>query len=199
MQHEFWPGAGPTSEDMMMCEPSRPTTALTGKSTSSRAGSRARTSAMPERVQDSLGNAPDSGLNSLEWFARFDPDSSSWRTSQLSLLGGLMPFSGRWPRSGTMRNGSAFRRRPLVSSTTATACSFAPTARAQYRACSTARVQSGRHNFNLEDWLAVKLLAHGQPIASQVNPAWLRWWMGFPNGWGEGVSAVDSETLSCPR
>ena len=130
MQHEFWPGAGPTSDDTMTCGPSRPTTALTGKSTSSRAGSRARTSAMPERVQDSLGNAPDSGLNSLEWFARFDLDSCLWRTSQLSLLGGLMPFSGRWPRSGMTRNGRAFRLPPLVPRISGTVCSYWPTVNA---------------------------------------------------------------------
>lgn len=85
---------------------------------------------MRGKVQDSPGNAPDSGLSSREWFARFDLDSSSWRTSQLSLLGGLMPFSGRWPRSGTMRNGRAFRLPPLVPRISGTGYSFWPTVNA---------------------------------------------------------------------
>ena len=152
MQHEFWPGTGPTSEDGETSRPFYPTPrasdaerggrgellhvakgapsprgSLNGESTSSRAGSRARTSATRARVQDSPGNAPDSGLSSREWFARFDLDSCLWRTSQLSLLGGLMPFSGRWPRSGTMRNGRAFRLPPLVPRISGTAFSYWPT------------------------------------------------------------------------
>ncbi len=48
-----------------------------------------------------------SSSSSCELPARWDPDTSSWRTCQPSLLGEWEMFSGRWPRSGMMRNGIA--------------------------------------------------------------------------------------------
>ena len=38
-------------------------------------------------------------------FASYDPESSSWRTFQRSILGGWVPYSGRWPLSGMLRGG----------------------------------------------------------------------------------------------
>jgi hypothetical protein len=38
-------------------------------------------------------------------FTKYDPDSSSWKTHQCSLLGGLDEFSETWPRWGLMRGG----------------------------------------------------------------------------------------------
>ena len=152
MQREFWPNTGPTSDDGKTSRPFYPTPrasdaerggrgellhvakgapsprgSLNGESTLSRAGSRARTSATPGGVQVSPENAPDFGSSSREWFARFDPDSCSWRTSQLSLLGGLMPYSGRWPRSGMTRNGRVYRLPPLVPRISGTGCLLWPT------------------------------------------------------------------------
>ena len=51
-------------------------------------------------------------MNSCEWFAKYDPATSSWKTCQLSLLPGvdLTPFLERWPRQGLMLSGRAFRR-----------------------------------------------------------------------------------------
>lgn len=71
---------------------------------------RAKTSHMQGKAPASMANAQDSGSSSLESFARWDPASLSWRTSQRCLLAGLTPFSERWPRSGTMRSGAAFVR-----------------------------------------------------------------------------------------
>ena len=45
-----------------------------------------------------------------ESFARLDPDTSSWKTSQLSLFGGSIEFSDRWPSSGSMRSGRCYRQ-----------------------------------------------------------------------------------------
>jgi hypothetical protein len=72
---------------------------------SSLAAFRARTSALPERGQGSPASDQGSGVNLLGSFARFDPATSSWKTYQLSLLGGLEPFSETWPRWGLMRDG----------------------------------------------------------------------------------------------
>jgi hypothetical protein len=72
---------------------------------SSLAASRAKTSALPERERGSPASDQGSGVNLLGSFARFDPATSSWKTPQLSLLGGSEPFSETWPRWGLMRDG----------------------------------------------------------------------------------------------
>jgi hypothetical protein len=83
-------------------------------STSSVAGSPARTSAAPAARLDSTESSPVFGSRWLDSFASFDRDTSSWRTSQTCLLGGLEPFSAIWPRAGMTRSGIAFRLRPLA-------------------------------------------------------------------------------------
>jgi len=65
----------------------------------------AKTLAMPDEVPDSKESEADYSSRPLESFARWHQDSLCWRTSQLSLLGGWMPFSGRWPRSGIVLSG----------------------------------------------------------------------------------------------
>jgi len=73
---------------------------------------------------------PVYGGNFIESLASYDPDTSSWRTFQHSLLGGLTLFSGAWPRSGTMQAGTVYRRQPLAPLTGGTECSLWPTPRA---------------------------------------------------------------------
>src|SRR5215472_14947160 len=66
-----------------------------------------------------------SGPSSLDCFAFYDPDSRCWRTSQGSLLEEAWPkFSETWPRSGSMRNGTAYRRQPSVPRLSAIASSL---------------------------------------------------------------------------
>ena len=58
--------------------------------------------------------------NSCESFAWFSQDSSSWKTSQRSLLTDWTPFLGSWPRQGLMRNGHVFQQvlwEPAISAT----------------------------------------------------------------------------------
>jgi hypothetical protein len=81
---------------------------------SSAAASPARTSASQEKALASPEQGPVFGTSSLGSLAKYDPDTSLWRTSQLSLLEGSTPFSGRFPRSGMTRNGTLFQLVPLV-------------------------------------------------------------------------------------
>lgn len=68
----------------------------------------AKTCPSQERARGSRASAPASGSNTNESFARWDRDSSSWKTSPRSGQEDSTLFSERWPRSGTMRNGKAF-------------------------------------------------------------------------------------------
>lgn len=74
----------------------------------------ARTLAQPERVSALTVNARDYGANTPDLLASFDRTTSSWKMLTTSLFEGLDVFSETWPRSGMMRNGTAFRLRPLV-------------------------------------------------------------------------------------
>ncbi len=91
----------------------------------------ARTYPAPDAKQASTASAPGSGVSSPELLARFDPGTRSWRTSQCSWLeteaGGLAEFSESWPRSGLMRNGTAYRLPPLVPLTKGIASGLLPT------------------------------------------------------------------------
>ncbi len=80
--------------------------------TSSAEASLVRTSAL-RRVnnkQESTESVPVYGENTPDSFAKFDPDGSSWRTSQTSLFSECIEYSGTWPQAGMMRNGVVFQR-----------------------------------------------------------------------------------------
>ena len=110
------PSTGPTCLATVTCEPSRPATEI-GPSISSAAASPARTSALQEKELDSQERGPVFGTSSLGSLAKYDPDTSSWRTSQRCLLGEWEPFSATFPRSGMTRSGTLFQLQPLVRRT----------------------------------------------------------------------------------
>lgn len=99
-------------------------------STSSAEGSPASPPAPPVG-----GKAPQtiagSGPSSPVWLASYDPDTSSWRTSQVSLLSTedeRFPRSWeRWPTSGMTRHGEAFELPTLAPPTDASVSSSLPT------------------------------------------------------------------------
>lgn len=74
------------------------------------AGFPARTSVAPAREQESTARKAGCGASTREYLAKYDPVSRSWKTAQCLLLGGLEPFSGTWPRWGSMRNGVCYQR-----------------------------------------------------------------------------------------
>ena len=71
----------------------------------------ARTSALQEKERESTANDPDFIGRCAESLAKYDLNSRSWKTHQLSLLGGLSEFSGAWPRWGMMLDGELYRQR----------------------------------------------------------------------------------------
>ncbi len=88
------PNTGPTSDAGMTCEPFRRLPPKIGPSMSFVEGSRVRTSVMQESGQALKASDQGSGLNTRGSFARYDRESSSWRTSQrcLDAMGGAEWF-----------------------------------------------------------------------------------------------------------
>lgn len=131
----------------------------------------ARTYPTPARGSVLTGPEVGSGGRCGALFANFDHDSQSWRTLQGCLIGGWSAFSGRWPRTGSMRNGQAFQHAPLVRHIHGTGCSFWPTPRASDRdncGGSNARQKAKRM---------------GTYIGRNQNPQVSEWLMGFPKDW----------------
>jgi hypothetical protein len=100
--------------------------------TSSAADSPVKTSPSPERVLVLQERGVDSGANTTDSLANYDPATSSWRTSQRCLVEGWAPYSETWPRSGMTRSGTAYRLPTLVPLTGETESGSRPTPSAQW-------------------------------------------------------------------
>ena len=94
------------------------------------AASPAKTSAQPEKAPESTESGAECGRTWRESFARWDRDSSSWRTPQCSLLEGLDVFSETWPQWGMMRGGGCSVQTMPVLRTSGTESGLWPTPRA---------------------------------------------------------------------
>jgi hypothetical protein len=69
------------------------------------AASPARTYLPLEKAQESTGQGLDYGPRWQGSVARWNPATSSWKTRQCSLFGGLESFWGTWPDWGMMQDG----------------------------------------------------------------------------------------------
>jgi hypothetical protein len=70
-----------------------------------RVGFHAKTSQQPEKAQGLTGSDQECGHTWRGWLAKYDPDSSLWRTAQCSFLEDLNVSLATLPRSGMTRNG----------------------------------------------------------------------------------------------
>ncbi len=192
----FSPATGLESRSTMTCEPSQQTGygATESPHSSSAEGSLARTSASPETAQDSKASAPDSGVNTLESLASYDPISRSWRTSQLSLFEGFSRFSETLPRSGTLLNGRIYQRAPWGRHMCDNDCSLWPTPTASMDGRGFGiplHERSGRYKKSTVSRVHGLVLKHGW----RIHPHFMEALMGFPIGW----SATDSSETPSPQ
>lgn len=85
------------------------------------AASRARTSAWQAKVPASTATAPECGGTWRGWLAKFDPDTSSWKTAQCSFIEDSTESLETLPRSGMTRDGLLWELPTLERPTSATA------------------------------------------------------------------------------
>jgi hypothetical protein len=177
---------------------------------SSAAASPARTSQRRGREPGLPASGRAYGQRCAELLARYDPATQSWRTSQLCLDGALAEFSETWPRSGMTRNGTAYQLPPLVHLTAATASGLWPTphgfskdgksngpsgnelGRAVNQAMWPTPVSRDKRTIkgaqHPSGWTGAKWLCEtvGEvegTTTGSLNPTWVEWLMGFPEGW----------------
>ena len=81
------------------------------------AGFPAKTSALPEPEPESTEREADSGARWPGSLAKYDRDTCSWKTAQLSLLGDSEECSVTWPRSGMTAGGQCWELPTLAPPT----------------------------------------------------------------------------------
>ncbi len=109
---------------------SRPSTASRGTALpmSSAGDSPAPTSPVPtKREKEPMANTPACGGKWHGSLAKWNPDTSSWKTPQTSLLADLDTFSETWPRWGIMLHGECSEVTMPDSFTTGKECGLLPT------------------------------------------------------------------------
>ena len=144
----------------------------------------ARTSAQPAKALESMGQGRECGSTWPGSFARYDRDSSSWKTPQCSLLEGLDVFSETWPRWGTMRNGACWELTTLAGLTNGNGFGSWPTpTKSDAKRCRDLRIESlGKRaqipgaNWNLAEHVAAEY--EGYP-----TPQFVAWLMAWPQDW----------------
>ena len=135
-----------------------------------------------------------SGLSYSDWFARYDPEASSWRTSQVSFMEELNTFSETWPRSGSLRNGQVFERQTLAHHTEESESS----------SWATPTGRDYKDGSNPSDKVPTNALLGRQAprtpmpgnksmnnTSLRLNPKFVEWLMGWPEGW---VGLTNSES-----
>lgn len=216
-QHAFW--LKDKTMEFLSPSPFGPTlhllTASRGEEllTSYLAAFHARTSAQQEPALELTEQEADFGWKWPGSFARYSRLTSSWKTRQCSLLGGLEPYSETWPRWGSMLSGECLERTTPELITSAKESGFWPTIRASdgERGGRGDLIQAVRGNSNRH------FKMHPTPTASNtkanhmrgadkgkkreprsygangpLNPDWTEWLMGWPVKWTEfGQSATD--------
>lgn len=160
-------------------------------STSSVAGSHAKTSVSPVREPDSLALAPVSGGSLRASSTRSARRGSLSRTSRRSEPAGCELSSATFTRAGTMRSGIVYPRLPSVLVTRETASSLLPTLSASRygsnRGGAAGRLGKVRHS--LDSLAKLGRLPHHK--AGPLSPTWAETFMGFPIGWTAlGVSGM---------
>ena len=161
----------------------------------------ARTSVVQEMESAWMESDQGYSSKSFDCVARFDPDSFSWRTSQLSLFGGLTEFSWSSLRWGMIVDGRLYQPLRWVPLTCENDGGCLPTPTANEYGSN----QSDSPNASVRPSLNQMARSHQWPTPTledskcngsassggRLNPTWVEWLMGYPCGW---TALGDSET-----
>ncbi len=147
-------------------------------------GSPARTYQQQVKVQGSKEREVGSGRKWREWFAKYNQDSCSWKTAQISLLGDLEPFLETWPRWGSMLNGVCSEQTMPVLHIKEKESGSWPTPdanmgkRGTQKEWKPIRPSGQPAQYPINQFLRDRTGKLGKP-----NPVLMEWLMGWPMGW----------------
>jgi hypothetical protein len=147
----------------------------------------ARTLVQQEKVQELAANDQDYGATWNGSFAKWNQDSSSWKTRQCSLLGGLEEFSQTWPNWGSMQNGECWEQTPPAWITNAKESGLWPTPTATDGKGSplpeTVKKRASKSSRGVR--LPEEMTKRGLLPGGVSNPEFSEWLMGWPLEWSD--------------
>ena len=111
-----------------------------------REGFLVKTSPLLEKGQELTENEVECGEKWRGSFAKYDPDSSLWKTHQCSLLGDLDEFSETWPQWGLMRDGECWEQRTLEQTIRGTGFGLSPDGEATFHTPNTTGLDGGSNS-----------------------------------------------------
>jgi hypothetical protein len=137
-----------------------------------------------------MENEADCGLSISGSLANYDPNTLSWKTSQLSLEGESIEFLGTWPASGMVRNGKLYMRPTLGCRIVENESLLLPTPTRSFgvNARGWGLSQTGRLRYSQQTEDNAKRFGYRPPIAL------LEWMMGFP----ENHTAIELAASGMP-
>jgi len=144
----------------------------------------APTLAQQEKEQELMEKPQECGEKWQGSFVKFNPDTSSWKTAQCSLLGDLEEFSETWPKWGLMRNGECWEQTPLDYPTGENefGCWLPTPVTSMWRGAAKKRFwgsQEYRASFTTE-WVRTS-----KDCAQYYHPDFVELIMDFPDKWTE--------------
>lgn len=161
-----------------------PLTALRQASHAKVSASRAKASGFPI-------HAADYGVTQRGSLASWHQDTQSWKTAQCCLVEGLETFSETWPRSGMMRNGTAYQLATLARPTSEIVSGLLPTPTVNDAGNITAPPsQFHRLSPGIPIILAIKA---GKRLGNKSLRMFAEWMMGYEAGW-TSLAFCTSET-----
>ena len=155
----------------------------TGNVTSSQQVSLAKTSPQVDPKQGCQEKNQACSLRSFAWLDRSGPEAYCWRTWQRCLIEEWTRYSGRFPKSGTMLNGTLYHANPLVDLTSDPECLSWPTPAAHEARLGYQKRHRGAKGIQESlTTVVINRLGGREAVTGQLNPMWVSWLMGFETG-----------------
>jgi len=153
-----------------------------GSPTSSAGGSPVRIYPSWEKEKELAEKNQGCGRKWRASFAKYDQNTRSWKTPQLSLFGGSIPSYPIWPRWGTMLNGECWERTMPVAFTRERGCGLSlPTPVASEYKGTTRNRFVGSEKYRGTKMSEALRTCESDPI--YLNPSFAELTMMFPMGW----------------
>lgn len=166
----------PASRSGTTCEPSMASRGADSLTLSAEV-SPARTSALPGKEPDLMGNTADYGSSLRESLARFCPATSSWRTPQLSLFEGGAELLQTLPRWGMWDDGELWELPTQERTIPGKEYGYLPT--------PSGTSNHGKNHVmgRLDEWGGSGNMWRGTEIGKMRCASFEEWMMGWPMGW----------------
>ena len=176
-----------------------------------------------EKAQELTENEAECGEKWRGWLAKYDPDTSLWRTAQCSLLEDLNESLETLPRSGMTRSGLLWELPMLEQTIKGTESGLSPNGVDSFHTPNTTGLDGGSNSRKAlkkkqETWPTPRTKgmcggsgaweqlkanttieearAMGAGNGGKLNPTWVEWLMGWPPGWTD-LKQLETDKSLC--